>query len=291
MKLLKMLSKITVSVAVIIGMFWNQPIYRHYTLSGKGQIKDLKIIFLSDLHNSVYGNEQQKLLKMIEDEAPDLILTGGDMSDEKTDITGARLLFEGLKDKYPIYYVTGNHEHWMSNTEDIYTMLEENNVTLLDNQNKEIVINGQTIKLYGLKDPDANLHLSSNGALKQSLGFAGVMSLEDELTDELASVVGKLDMDNDVYKILVSHRPEHIKLYAGYDVDLVLSGHAHGGQARIPFILNGLYAPNQGFLPRFAGGYYNINENLDFIVSRGLSFRKTLPRVMNPPEVVVITFE
>jgi len=92
------------------------------------------------------------------------------------------------------------------------------------------------------------------------------------------------------YKILLSHRPEHIHTYMNYDFDLILSGHSHGGQIRIPWLLNGLYCPNQGFLPKYAGGHYRIDAT-DFIVSRGLSFRKTLPRVMNPPEVVVITIE
>ena len=92
------------------------------------------------------------------------------------------------------------------------------------------------------------------------------------------------------FKILVAHRPELIELYKKYPFDLVVSGHAHGGQVRIPFLLNGLFAPNQGLFPKYAGGAY-IHENLTHIVSRGLSFSPKLPRVFNPPEIVVVNIK
>jgi predicted MPP superfamily phosphohydrolase len=89
------------------------------------------------------------------------------------------------------------------------------------------------------------------------------------------------------FKILVAHRPENIKHYREYSFDLVVSGHAHGGQVRIPYLINGLYAPNQGIFPKYAGGLYK-HGSLTHIVSRGLSINPMLPRIFNPPELVII---
>ena len=93
--------------------------------------------------------------------------------------------------------------------------------------------------------------------------------------------------NNTNFKILLAHRPELIELYKKFSFDLVLSGHSHGGQMRVPFILNGLYAPNQGLFPKYAGGSYKHNSMIH-IVSRGASFNPRLPRVFNPPEIVII---
>ncbi len=96
---------------------------------------------------------------------------------------------------------------------------------------------------------------------------------------------------NDYYTVLLSHRPEFFELYTEYNFDLVLSGHAHGGQWRIPYILNGLYAPNQGVFPKYAGGEYTEN-NTTMIVSRGLARESTLlPRFYNRPELVIIDLQ
>ena len=89
------------------------------------------------------------------------------------------------------------------------------------------------------------------------------------------------------YRILLAHRPDAIDEYRQMDFDLILSGHAHGGQWRIPGWINGVYAPGQGLFPRYAGGLYLLDD-LAFIVSRGLSNNTWVPRIFNPPELVVI---
>lgn len=272
---LKPLAKLGLSGILFITMFWNQPIYKRYELDGKGHLHDLKIIFLSDLHNSIYGKNQSKLLKMIYDEQPDLILFGGDIADEKTSLTGTKLLLEGLEGRYPMAYISGNHERWMNNTEEVYDLFQEAGVSLLLDDTATFSIKGQTISLVGLMDPDATLYKSSRQSLIDSLNLIS-QSLD------LEALPG--------YKILLSHRPEHMALYKKHNFDLVLSGHAHGGQGRIPGLLNGLYAPNQGFFPTYAGGRYDLSPQMTALVSRGLSLRLKLPRVFNPPEVVVITF-
>lgn len=260
------------SLGFLTAMFWNQPVYRNYKLDGKGQLKDLKIIFLSDLHNSIYGKNQSKLLKMIDDVAPDLILCGGDMSDERTSMTGSILLFEGLKDRYPVYYVSGNHEHWMYDSDEVFSVFEDLGVIRLSNEKVQLTFGEEKVTLLGVDDPDSRLNRSAKVNLTEFIDTA-------------------VEGAEDGYKVLLSHRPEHAKLYSTYDIDLALSGHAHGGQVRIPGILNGLYAPNQSFFPKYPGGYYDIDGNMDFIVGRGLSLKKSLPRIFNPPEVVVIEFE
>ena len=100
-------------------------------------------------------------------------------------------------------------------------------------------------------------------------------------------LTGLATLNSNLYTILLSHRPEFFELYEEYPIDLTLSGHAHGGQVRVPFLINGLFAPDQGYKPEHAGGYYQL-DSYELIVSRGLSLNPRLPRIFNPPEVVVI---
>ena len=258
--------------ALTFGALYNQPIYRRYTLETNAVNNPVKIVFLSDLHNSIYGDEQDKLIQMITDETPDLILFGGDIADERSDILGTRLLLEGIHDLAPMYLVSGNHEQWMDDTEGVFDLYRSYGVRVLLNQQTTLQIGDDIITLAGLLDPDANLGQSAKENLIEALSDV-----------EGGGPIGAMEG----YRILLSHRPEHMPLYANYAFDLVLSGHAHGGQGRIPFILNGLYAPNQGFFPKYAGGLYNLTEKTTAIVSRGLSHKK-LPRIFNPPEVVII---
>lgn len=269
---MKHLSKIMLVAGFFKAMTWHQPVYKKYKLEGKGYLKTIKIVFLSDLHNSIYGTHQSKLIKMIDQVKPDIVIAGGDMSDEKTLMSGSIELFEELCDKYPIYYVSGNHEHWMDKSDEIFNVFEELGMQRLENEAIQLTINNESVTLIGVNDPDSRLNYRAKDLLKS----------------EIDEAMG--DVTEEGYRILVSHRPEHIGLYKDYELDLVLSGHAHGGQVRIPRLLNGLYAPNQGFFPKYAGGYYHVNDQLDFVVGRGLSHKRKLPRIFNPPEVVVIEF-
>lgn len=264
--------KSAIAMIMLTAAFWNQPIYRRYSLDSGHRLKGLKIVFLSDLHNSCYGENQKKLVKMIDHEAPDLLFFGGDIADEKTSERPVELLMRDLKDKYPMFYVSGNHEYWMDNTAQVHQMFRDNGAVVLMDETVQIDTDKGKISLVGLTDPDSNLKISDKEVVVRAL----------------AATYDPLEMMG--YKILLSHRPEFINVYKTYDFDLILSGHAHGGQFRVPFLLNGLYAPNQGFLPKYAGGQYRVDDRT-FIISRGLSFRPKLPRIMNPPELVVITFE
>ena len=151
-----------------------------------------------------------------------------------------------------------------------FEYLKNSGVTVLRGNTQSVELNGNKIVVHGIDDPEM-------------MTFSMVFTETQEQLNE----VGK-NVNPDYYNILLSHRPEYIPEYMEYGFDLTLSGHAHGGQIRIPYLLNGLFAPNQGFFPKFAGGKYDL-DGKTAIVSRGLSKENTkLPRIFNPPELVFI---
>ncbi len=224
-----------------------------------------KIAHISDLHNAEFGEGQSKLIEKIREADPDIIVITGDMIDSRrTDVEKAVELVEGLGGEIPIYYVTGNHESRVSEYSELEEKLVENGVNVLRNKNQSIEIDGSYINIIGVDDP--------------AFGYSS-----DEMYDTITGLKG------DSYNILLSHRPELFGMYIQTGVDLVLSGHAHGGQVRIPFI-GGLAAPNQGFFPKYTEGLYE-NGGTSMIVSRGLGNSIIPLRVNDPPELVIITLK
>lgn len=261
-----------ITLAGFSAAVWNQPVYRCYDIDTKGRLSGLTAVVLTDLHNASYGKDSEKLLKMIKEASPDLIFMVGDMADEKSPEAPVVTFMDKLEGLCPIYYVTGNHEYWMDDTEEVHQMFRDHGVRVLINETVPVYTDYGTISLMGVDDPDSRLDISDRKAM----------------TEFLESTYEPMKMTD--YRLLLSHRPEFIDLYMTYKFDLILSGHAHGGQMRIPWLMNGLYSPNQGLFPKYAGGHYRMEDGRDFIVSRGLSFRRKLPRIFNPPEVVVIEF-
>jgi predicted MPP superfamily phosphohydrolase len=231
----------------------------------------IKIVLIADLHNDIYGTDQAVLIQKIKSVEPDLIFLAGDIVDDKQPIEGTRLLLEGIEGFAPTFYVTGNHEY-MSRRYSIKTIRQEiqaYGVTILSDSYTKINIKGKELLIAGVEDPFKKKY-------------------EDKTYDYKKAALKFLELDEEAdYTILISHRPETIRLYPYFD--LVVSGHAHGGQVIIPKLLNGLYAPHQGFFPRYAGGRYQHGKQVH-IVSRGLTvMRPRLPRIYNPPELVVIS--
>jgi predicted MPP superfamily phosphohydrolase len=223
-------------------------------------------LVVSDLHSTVYGTDQSPLLDRIAQKKPDLILLTGDIYDDSAPDAGARLLLQGICRTAPVFYVTGNHEYWRADTQALKDELESFGAAALSDQYAELSVRGNAVIVAGVDDPDkryAEPGYRQRDAMRRA--FEGLSARPG-------------------YKILLAHRPERIADYAAYPFDMVVSGHVHGGQARI---LNGLYAPNQGFFPKYAGGLYAYGA-LTHIVSRGLSFSPKLPRIGNPPELVFI---
>jgi predicted MPP superfamily phosphohydrolase len=247
---------------------------REYKISTTKKTGDqgLTIVLIADLHSSIYGKNQNKLIEKIKRQTPDLILLAGDIVDQKRLRYGAELFLSGIKDIAPVFYVFGNHEYKKGEVEKTKAMIREYGITILDANYSRINVKGMPILIAGIEDPDKVLYVKRYSERKSMIrAFNSLGDIED-------------------YKILIAHRPERIEKYLNYDFDLVVSGHAHGGQVRIPFILNGLYSPGQGLFPKYAGGLYRHGK-ATHIVSRGVSFRPLLPRVFNPPEVVCIKIE
>ncbi|MCL2801707.1 MAG: metallophosphoesterase [Treponema sp.] len=230
----------------------------------------IKIILIADLHSTIYGREQTTLIEKIREENPDLIVMAGDILDDDVLHLGTELLLEGIKDIAPIFYVTGNHEYWSRDIQGIRELLLSYQVNILSDNYVRININGNEIIIAGTEDPHKR-------------------SYEDPSYDqELAMENAFRELDDiELFKIFAAHRPERIEAYKKYSFDLILSGHTHGGQVRIPLILNGLLAPNQGLFPKYGGGLYRHGEMVH-IISRGLSINPLLPRIFNNPELVII---
>ncbi len=227
---------------------------------------------ITDLHDTLYGENQSELIAAIEKLKPDALLFVGDITYSDTPGSAAAKLFDAVCGEYPCFYVSGNHEYWAGQAEAIKTVLRTFGVTVFEGTGETVKINGQTIYLAGVDDPVMS---APPGCWED--GSYG---------DWLTQLEQCKNNDKDIYSVLLSHRPELVRFFEGSGFDLVVSGHAHGGQVRIPFIINGLYAPNQGQFPKYTGGLYNL-DGVDLIVSRGLCI-DNLPRVFNRPEIVMV---
>lgn len=236
-----------------------------YTVESSKIDQTVKLAVVADFHGCDYGEGASRLIGAIEEETPDVILLAGDIFDDVLPWDDSEALVRALAAKWPCYYVTGNHEYWSKQVEEICRIITASGATVLDQDCAELVVKGQHINLCGIPDPYANVGT----------------------WDALTSATG--DIHQEGLTVLLAHRPELIEQYAAKGTfDLVVSGHAHGGQVRIPFLVNGLFAPNQGWFPKYAGGKYQV-EGTTLIVSRGLARESTrLPRVFNRPELVMI---
>lgn len=210
-----------------------------------------KIAHVSDVHDL----ELEKLLELLQDAQPDIIAITGDLTD------GGNILdhVEQLLEIAPCYYVPGNHESRMDDYPSFRESLKTLGVTVLENESVTLTLDAQTLTLAGLKDP----------------AFAD--------TDYIAALDS---LESEDCTILLSHRPELFDEYVQRGFELVLSGHAHGGQVRLPFV-GGVIAPGQGIFPEYDGGLYQKNET-SMIVSRGIGGYLIPPRVNNRPEVILI---
>lgn len=229
-----------------------------------------RIAHVSDLHNAQMGKDNDKLLSMLRDADPDMIAITGDMIDSRT--TDMQVALQFAKEAVriaPCYYVTGNHEARINECDSFKASLTELGVTVLEDECILLERSVQAITLIGVEDP----------SFQTDYLFGDAVSVMD---DKLS----KMDLGTDSFKLLLSHRPELFQVYADNGVDLVLSGHAHGGQFRLPLI-GGLYAPNQGFFPEYDAGLYH-RGNTQMIVSRGIGNSLIPIRFNNRPELILI---
>ena len=229
-----------------------------------------RIAQVSDLHNAEFGEGNSKLLELLSRTDPDIIVLTGDLIDSRqTDIEIALTFAREALKIAPVYYISGNHEARVSEYEGLKMGLAEAGVIVLENQKVEITREGESITLMGIDDP----------SFQESYLFGDAESVARQAIDDLQN-------ESDGYTILLSHRPELFELYVETGMDLVFSGHAHGGQFRLPFI-GGLVAPNQGFFPKYDAGLFS-EENTNMIVSRGVGNSIVPLRFNNRPEIIVV---
>ena len=228
-----------------------------------------RIAQVSDLHNARMGRNNQNLLALLEACQPDMIAITGDMIDSRHTDTEAALAFarEAVKIA-PCYYVPGNHESRLSEYTDFKQKLAAAGVTVLENTAVTVERMGAGIVIQGVTDP----------------AFQAAYLLGDEegiMRTNLQSLPRE-----DGYTVLLSHRPEMLDVYVEHGADLVLTGHAHGGQIRLPWI-GGLYTPSQGLFPEYEDGAFT-EQGVTMIVSRGIGNSSFPLRVNNRPEVVIV---
>lgn len=243
-------------------------ILRTYTVVSPKLTAEVRLAVVTDFHSSDNADD---VVAMVTSCAPDAVLMIGDMFDDDTanrPTERTLSLMRQLSAQYPCYYVSGNHEAWTGEMDALYQQTEEAGVTVLRMSSGVLTVRGQRIALCGIPDP-------------YEMVFSGAPDTEEQLRQALE------DVDSADFTVLLAHRPELLTKYAQFPLDLVVSGHAHGGQVRIPGVLNGLYAPNQGWFPKLAGGAYT-QDGTTLIVSRGLAVRTRLPRIFNRPEVVLV---
>lgn len=243
-------------------------ILRTYTVVSPKLTAEVRLAVVTDFHSSDNADD---VAAMVASCAPDAVLLVGDLFDDDTQNRPTERtlsLMRQLSALYPCYYVSGNHEAWTGEMDALYQQTEEAGVTVLRMSSGVLTVRGQRIALCGVPDP-------------YEMVFSGAPDTEEQLRQALE------DVDSADFTVLLAHRPELLAKYAQFPLDLVVSGHAHGGQVRIPGVLNGLYAPNQGWFPKLAGGAYT-QDGTTLIVSRGLAVRTRLPRIFNRPEVVLV---
>jgi len=243
-------------------------ILRTYTVVSPKLTAEVRLAVVTDFHSSDNADD---VVAMVASCAPDAVLLVGDLFDDDTQNRPTERtlsLMRQLSAQYPCYYVSGNHEAWTGEMDALYQQTEEAGVTVLRMSSGVLTVRGQRIALCGIPDP-------------YEMVFSGAPDTEEQIRQAMENV------DSADFTVLLAHRPELLAKYAQFPLDLVVSGHAHGGQVRIPGVLNGLYAPNQGWFPKLAGGAYT-QDGTTLIVSRGLAVRTRLPRIFNRPEVVLV---
>lgn len=279
-----MLKYIIIAIILLVYILHENRVFKvtRYTIYSD-KLKDLKedinIVVLADLHNHVYGKENDTLIKAIEGEDPDIILVAGDLivakPNENMDV--AIDLMQRLAKNYPIYYGLGNHEYrlkiYPKQYGDMYEKylkaIQNENIHVLDNKSAKITVKNTILNIYGLEIEREYYQRFVKTELP--LGYVD-------------SLMGSANQQE--YNILLAHNPKYFLSYAKWGADLTLAGHIHGGLIRIPY-LGGLASPQVEFFPKYDGGLFREGEST-MILSRGLGTHTINVRVNNRAELVSI---
>ena len=257
---------VAILIVLIVIIFYDNKHLQitHYTyISDKitSDLEGLRIVQISDLHNTAFGKDNKRLIQKITELKPDIIVITGDIIDSNhTKLDRAIDFGKKVTDICPVYYVTGNHEYWISDYDrkELIEGLTKAGVKVINNEQVSISIGKTSFSLIGLDDRNLND----------------------------ATLFNIVDDNKETFSILLAHEPQYLAEYALANVDLVLSGHAHGGQFRIPFV-GGVVAPDQGFFPQYTEGEHT-KGNTKMIISRGLGNSVIPVRIFNRPEIVCV---
>lgn len=224
---------------------------------------ELTVALVSDLHNHRFGEDNVELVEAVKKQEPDIIAVVGDIitRSEPDDISVLRPLLEKFCEIAPTYFALGNHEQAIIDTTNVIDEIEDSGAILLSQEYEDIEIDGNKIRVGCL---DSNPEKGCPGRI-----FLDEYSAEDE-----------------PYKLLLCHQPEYMHYFMRCEIDLVLCGHAHGGQVRLPDG-QGIYSPEQGFMPKFTEGVFK-SETATMVISRGLGNAIWIPRINNPAELVIV---
>lgn len=243
----------------------------HYTIASKKIPKEFdgfRIVQISDLHAQTVPG----IVGEIKSENPDIIVSTGDLVHDTGSVEPAISLCKKLTEIAPVYAVSGNHDVRRSDYTEYMKKLQSTGVATLCNTSKTLFKNGDMITLSGISDPFSEDRNNINATIENS--------------------VNALD-STDNYHILLFHRANHMDLLQNGDFDLILSGHMHGGQVRLPGG-RGVCAPKSSWgsgypmlFPKYFAGHYRNGET-DMIVNRGIGNPMIVPRLFNRPEITVI---
>lgn len=228
------------------------------------QFDGLRVAELSDLHGRSFGKNNVRLLRTLQKARPDMICICGDLFDEKTDLTMLEPLLTGLTDIAPVYYVTGNHEWQVKNLREILQKMRAWGVTVLENEGRVFSRGGAEMVVAGVHDPCGPYDMKTPAALVR----------------ELRSAQG-----ND-FILMLSHRNDELAMWSQLGVQLVLSGHCHGGVVRLPFV-GGVFGTRRELFPEYDAGVYR-QDGTTLFVSRGLGYTNVHFRLFNRPHVPIM---
>lgn len=286
----------------IINLLINQNVYitKYKVSSNKipNEFDEYKIVQLTDVHSIRDIKQKYKLINKIKKLNPDIIMVTGDLIDspyyseenskyikKEVEIPDRLTIefMEELTDIAEVYFVYGNHEMMLLDDpqNNVFKVALENlGVNILNNKIDYITINDEKIRLVGVQDP-ATLYKDKKYAYVGKNNADKVKQILDDLLVE--------NKEEDLYNIVLSHRPEYFELYSNYNIDLLLSGHTHGGVIVLPFV-GGLYAHPQGWLPKYTSGIYE-KDTFKMIIGRGIGYSGIQIRIFNPPEIIEITLK
>ncbi len=272
-------------LAVILWIAWgNSTLMVHEINITDSKIPEpfsgFRIVQVSDLHNAEFGDGNQELLTMLKSTNPDIIVLTGDLVDSsRTDIEVSLAFARQAVRIAPTYYVTGNHEARIFDYKQLKKGLEAAGILVLGNETVKLEKDGEYIILAGVDDPSFQ-----RGERIDVSDFGTDEPMDD--TAIMESVLKGIIIEHETYTVLLSHRPELFDTYVESGVDLVMTGHAHGGQFRLP-VIGGVVAPGQGLFPKYDAGLYTEGST-NMVVSRGLGNSVIPFRINNRPEIVVV---